>query len=287
MIDLHLHTTASDGQYPPEEVVAMCRALGLSAIAVADHNSVESVARAESEALAAGIEFAPAIELDTVFRGRDLHVLGYFIAYQSSACRAYLEEIYRAKLEQTRKRVAKLQTAGMAIEFEELMKISSRRLPTGKQFIAALLLHEENLKDPRVRSYVDGPRSNSPYLNFYLDWLRAGQPAFVPLSEQPAERALREIKTLGGVPILAHPSDTPVADVHALIDLGLRGLEVYSSYHDPATSQKFLDLARDRRVLVTAGSDYHGPAVKPDVKLAGIPGNEDRLFLDLKQAAGK
>ena len=90
-----------------------------------------------------------------------------------------------------------------------------------------------------------------------------------------------------GVPVLAHPSDTPLDDVHALIDCGLMGLEVYSSYHDEQATRTFLALAKDRGVLVTAGSDFHGKNRKPDVKLAGIPGNEDRLFAELKKAAGR
>lgn len=286
MIDLHLHTLASDGQYSGRRLVEMARAAGLFALAIADHNTVESVAEAETRARELGINFAPAVELDTIFRGRDLHILGYYIAYRSVACEQYLAEIFAAKMEQTRKRVAKLNEAGLKISFDQLMKISEGRLPTGKHFIAVLAGYPENLKDPRVRAYIDGPRSFSPAKNFYLDWLRAGHPAFVPLSEQPAERAIREIINLGGVPVLGHPLDTPEEDIQELVRVGLRGLEVYSSYHDPQTSEKYFQLARRLGLLVTAGSDYHGPEVKPDVEFAGIPGNEDRLFLELQKAAG-
>jgi 3',5'-nucleoside bisphosphate phosphatase len=287
VIDLHVHTVASDGQHTGREVVAMARELKLSALAIADHNSVESVAEGETAAREMGIEFAPAVELDTVFRGRDLHLLGYFIAYDSPACTAYLDEIYREKIEQTKARVARLRELGFVIAFDELMEVSAGRLPTGKQYIAAMRRHEQNFRNPDFMAFIDGPRSRSPYLNFYLDWLRAGRPAFVPLLIQPTERAIREIKALAGVPILAHPSDTPIADVHALIDAGLMGLEVYTSYHDAPLTEKFLALAQDRKVLITAGSDFHGKDVKPDVKLAGISGNEYRLFEQLRDAAGR
>ena len=102
MIDLHIHTIASDGQYPAARVVEMAAAHHLYAIAIADHNSVESVAAGEAAAAAAGIRFAPAIEIDTIFRGRDLHLLGYFIAYQSPACLEYLDMIFAGKMVQTR-----------------------------------------------------------------------------------------------------------------------------------------------------------------------------------------
>lgn len=285
MIDLHIHTIASDGQHTASEVVAMASELGLSAMAVADHNSVESVGEAERACEAAGIGFAPAVELDTVFRGRDLHLLGYFIDYEGEACRAYMDEIYRGKLLQTRARVDRLAELGFIIDYEELMEISEGRLPAGKQYIAAMRLHEDNFKNPDFMAFIEGPRSNSPYLNFYLDWLRAGRPAFVPLEVQPTERAIAEIKALGGVAVLAHPSDTPPSDVHDLIDAGLQGLEVYTSYHDRGLTELFLGIAMDRGVLVTAGSDFHGRDVKPDVEMAGIPGNEDRLFHELKEAA--
>jgi predicted metal-dependent phosphoesterase TrpH len=287
MIDLHIHTIASDGQYTGAEVVALCRDMALEALAVADHNSVAMVGEAEAAAGQAGIEFAPAVELDTIFRGRDLHVLGYFIAYDSAECRAYMEEIRAAKIEQAQKRVQKLRMNGFVIEFSELMELSGGRTPTGVEYIAALKRHPENLENPAVRAFIDGPRSDSPFKNFYLDWLRAGRPAFVPLMVQPAERAVTMIKKLSGVPVLAHPSDTPEDDVNALIDLGLMGLEVYSSYHDAAASARFLALARRRNVLVTAGSDFHGPDRKPEVKLASIPGNDYQLFLKLKSMAGR
>jgi len=285
MIDLHIHTVASDGQYPPSRIVEMAAAHHLSAIAIADHNSVESVADAEAAAAAAGINFAPAIEIDTIFRGRDLHLLGYFITYDTPDCRQYLDLIYTGKLDQTRKRVARLNELGFRLDFDELMAYSRGRLPTGRQYIDLMKQRPENMARTEFRAFIDGPRSNSPYLNFYLDYLRAGRPAFIPLDIQPTVGAMARVKALGGVPVLAHPSDTPEADVHALIDAGLQGLEVYTSYHDAANSARWLKHAQDRGVLVTAGTDYHGPEIKPEVKFAELPGAEDGLYERLKEAA--
>ena len=287
MIDLHIHTVASDGQYPPSRIVELAVAHHLYAIAIADHNSVESVAAGEAAAAAAGIRFAPAIEIDTIFRGRDLHLLGYFIAYQSPACRDYLDMIFAGKMDQTRKRVARLNELGFRLDFDELIAYSGGRLPNGRQFIDLMKKRPENMAKPEFRAFVDGPRSNSPYLNFYLDYLKAGRPAFIPLDIQPTIGAIERVKALGGVPVLAHPSDTPEADVHALIDAGLRGLECYTSYHDAANAARWLKLATDRGVLVTAGTDYHGPEIKPEVKFAELPGADDGLFEKLREAAGK
>ena len=285
MIDLHIHTTASsDGQHSPREIFAMAKARGLFAIAFADHNSAGSLAEGERLAAEFGIAFVPGIEFDTAFRNRDLHLLGYFLDHRSRELQQWLEEIYRGKLEQTRQRVARLNELGFALGFEELMQASAGTLPTGNTYVRVMWSHPENQSDPRLRAFIDGPRSNSPYLNFYLDYLRAGQPAFIALAIQPTETAIEKILSLGGIPVQAHPSDTPADDIHALIDLGLMGLEVYSSYHDAAAAARFLALARSRQVLVTAGSDFHGKQIKPDVELAGIPGNEDELYVQLCRA---
>jgi predicted metal-dependent phosphoesterase TrpH len=208
MIDLHIHTVASDGEHTAVEIAAMAQELGLEAIALADHNTVESVAEGEAAALARGIEFAPAVELDTVFRGRDLHLLGYFITYDSPACAEYMQEIFAAKLAQTRERVKRLCDLGFVLDFEDLMAVSRGRLPTGKQYLEAMRRQPENFSNPHFLAFITGVRADSPSLNFYLDWLRAGRPAFVPLETQPTERAIREIKALAGVPVLAHPSPT-------------------------------------------------------------------------------
>ncbi|OGP61742.1 MAG: hypothetical protein A2V67_10305 [Deltaproteobacteria bacterium RBG_13_61_14] len=288
MIDLHIHTTASsDGQHSPREIFEMAQALSLRAIAFADHNSADSLAEGERLSAQFGIAFVPGIEFDTAFRDRDLHLLAYFLDHRSAELKRWIAQIFQAKLDQTRKRVQRLNALGFVLDFDELMQESGGTLPTGNTYVRAMWKHPENQDDPRLRAFIDGPRSNSPFLNFYLDYLRAGQPAFVPLSIQATPGAIQKILGLAGIPVLAHPSDTPLPDVHALIDLGLRGLEVYSSYHDAAATAKFLDLAQARGVLITAGSDFHGKKIKPDVDLAGIPGNEDELFERLCQAAGR
>lgn len=287
MIDLHIHTIASDGQHTATEIVNMARDMALEAIAIADHNSVESVKEGEREAEKAGIEFASATELDTVFHDMDLHLLGYFIEVESKTCREYMNEIFEAKLEQTRERVRKLKELGFVIDFDSLLRLSGGRLPYGVEYMRALQEHEENLKDPRVQEYISGSRSGSPFLNFYLDWLKSGRPAFVPLEAQPTVKAMEKIKHMNGVPVLAHPSDTPFEYAHELIDAGLEGLEVYSSYHDKALTESWLKLAQDRNVLITAGSDFHGKDRKPDVKLAGIPRGDYAFYERLKEAAGR
>jgi hypothetical protein len=145
------------------------------------------------------------------------------------------------------------------------------------------LNRKENQNDPRLKAYIDGERSDSPYVNFYLDFLRGGKPAFVPLEMMHTSQVIEKTKQFGGIPILAHPSDTQEDDIIGLISQGLCGLEVYSSYHSPEQEKQFLSMVQRYNLVATAGSDFHGEEVKPDVKLAGIRGNKEELVKRLKE----
>jgi predicted metal-dependent phosphoesterase TrpH len=248
---------------------------------------VESVAEGLRLSDEYGIQFLPCLEFDTVYIDYDLHILGYFVDHTSPDCGAWMEEIFEAKLGQTKIRVEKLAGLGFSIDFDEVMQISEGRLPTGATYVKALSGKPENREDPRVRAFIDGDRSDSPSVNFYLDYLKAGRPAFVPLDIQQTIETMEKIKKLGGIPIHAHPSDTPDSYIHDLVDAGLEGLEVYSSYHDNEMIEKFLKICRDRGLLVTAGSDFHGKKIKPKVFMGVEIENEREIVESLVKAREK
>jgi predicted metal-dependent phosphoesterase TrpH len=150
-------------------------------------------------------------------------------------------------------------------------------------FLKAILSHPENRRDPRLRPYIDGDRSRSPYVNFYRDYLRGGKPAFVSMEDVSTPEAVRKIKRLGGIPILAHPSDTGEENIRALIRSGLEGLEAYSPYHTPEEQGAFRVFAETHGLLVTAGSDFHGKSVKPDVELGQVYGDHYDLMSRLRE----
>jgi len=206
------------------------------------------------------------------------------VDYAEPECEAWMQEIFVAKIEQTKKRVEKLKTIGFAIEFDDLMRFSEGRLPTGNSYVQALASRPENKDDHRVRAFIDGDRADSPYLNFYLDYLKAGRPAFVPLEAQPTCQAISKVRKLGGIPILAHPSDTPESYIHELVDAGMAGLEVYSSYHSRELTEYFLRVCTDRGLLITAGSDFHGRKIKPKVALGVEIVEEQEIVERLFQA---
>lgn len=284
MIDLHIHTDASsDGQHSPREIFAMAHKIGLRAIAFADHNSIANVAEGQRLSDEFGIEFFPSIEINTFFREMDLHLLAYFIDPGSPNLQAFLQALNQKKKEQAEKRVEKLNELGFVFTWEDLMRFSGESIPTGASYLKAVLSRKENACDIRLRPYIDGDRAYSPYFNFYRDFLRHGKPAYVPINEISTPSAIKEIKKMGGIPILAHPSDTGIENILDLLQEGLEGLEVYSPYHSPEEQEFYLNFSKEKDILITAGSDFHGLGIKPDIALGQIAGDHKRILAKLKE----
>jgi len=279
MIDLHIHTTASDGSHHPAEVVELVREHHLLAFGVADHNSIGALPQTFQLAKENRLTFFPAVEFDTLYKNLDLHLLAYGIDFQNQECRDWMKFITRAKMKQTKRRVEKLRELGFKIDYQELIKITQGKMPTGGDYVKALSMSAEGRNDPRVRNYLDGPRSNSPYLNFYLDWLKAGKPAFVPFEQMECAQVMEKARRLKGVAILAHPSDTPAEYVKELAGFGLQGLEVYTSYHSAKLENQWRETARKLGLIITAGSDFHGKPIKPEVKM-GVECKEEQEIMD-------
>jgi len=283
VLDLHIHTDASsDGQHSPREIFEMARGKGLQAIAFADHNSVDHIGEGIRLAKESGMEFFPCLELNTFHNDLDLHLLAYFIDPGDPALRNWLESIQRKKEEQAEKRLRKLNELGFTLTPDDVREFSGDRIPTGMSFLKAILSRKENSGDPRLRPYIDGDRSASPYVNFYLDYLRGGKPAFVQMEDIASVAAVGKIKELGGIPVLAHPSDTGEENIRQLIAAGLEGLEAYSPYHNACEQEAFRTFAEEHGLLVTAGSDFHGKKIKPDVELGEVGGNHHEILRKLK-----
>jgi len=285
MIDLHIHTTASsDGQHSAEEIFQMARELHFEAIAFADHNSVGGVEEGLRISVEFGIEFIPCIEINTHHRGYDFHLLGYFIDHRDEGLVGWLKGLEAEKRRQIRQRVNRLRQLGFTLSAEDVERYCAGREPTGVSYLKALLEREENRRDPRLRLYIDGDRSDSPYLNFYLDYLAGGKPASVPIRFISTLKAIRLVRSLGGIPILAHPSQVKDERLFDLIKAGLEGLEVYSSYHGEEDEQYFKQVCERCGLLVTAGSDFHGREIKPDVSLGELRGASYDLVEKLRWA---
>ena len=280
MIDLHIHTDASaDGQYPPDRIVTLAKQIGLSALAFADHNGVGSVAEGRRLCAKHGIDFVEAIELNTDYDGRDLHLLGYGVNPGDPVFVRWLAHIEALRENQTRAWAQNLQGLGLVLDYTDVAALSPGRTPTGSSFLRVLSQHPENDAHPLVAPYLPGgDRADNPYVNFYFEVLADG-PAKSDTPGLTCVEAIARLGDLGALSVLAHPADTPPEIILDLIRRGLRGIEAASSYHDEATTLRHLNLAKKHDLLVTAGSDYHGPRFKKQVKLGDIRPN-DRSFFD-------
>jgi len=273
MIDLHIHTHASqDGQYPPRELFQLISRHPLRAIAFADHDSVDSVPEGIALSTEFNIRFVPAVELTTHREGHELHLLAYFI---DPACPPLLDLIadtVRARDIQARKRCEKLRRLGYHLDDARVLALSGGKSPTGYPIYRAVIENPANRDLPAIQRYLTGDRSDSPSYNFARDHFTVGKPAHVPVPTIDTADAVRLVRSWPGVvPVLAHPGRTPFELLPPLLDAGLLGLEVYNPSHTPDQTAACLQVARRHRLLITAGSDYHGPRIKPNIHLARLP----------------
>lgn len=288
MIDLHIHTNASaDGQYGPADIVAMAKQLGLSAIAFADHNVVGSLIEGRALCAQAGIDFVEAVELNTDYGTTDLHILGFGVDPQNAAFTAWLDSLGKARLERAKARADKLVGLGLTLTYEEVAALTPGRLPTASSFLRAIEAHPENRAHPLVAPYIEGgAKVDNAYVNFYFDVMANG-PAFADVRILATYDAIEKLREFGALPILAHPNNIEIEVLDDLIDRGLAGIEAASSYHDQAKTDHFLAFAKKRNLLVTAGSDFHGPKFKKLVKLGKVCPNDRSIFDALMLALGR
>ncbi len=288
VIDLHIHTIASsDGQHTPEEIFALAGRHGLKAIAFADHNSVGSLSEGVRLGKETGIEFVPAIEINTFYSDLDLHLLAYFIDYEGTSVRDWLAAIRVEKEKQALGRIARLRESGFVLTEEDVRRHSDGKIPTGYSYLKAILDRKENKEDPRLKTYTEGNSARSPYYRFYHDWLKGGRPAYVPIEALATPGVIRQVLEWKAVPVLAHPMDTPDAVIIGLIEAGLMGLEVYNSYHSAERVKHLEAIAGEHNLLMTSGSDFHGQKMKPDIEMGRLQGNEMFLLDALKAAKAR
>jgi len=269
-IDLHTHSTASDGSFPPAEVVRLAKEAGLKAMALTDHDTTDGLAEAVAAGEKLGVEVIPGVEISAQYTDDSMHVLGYFLDYRSGRLEDRLGVLKQSRKERNPKIIAKLNALGVSITLEQVERISGGG-QVGRPHIARALLES---------GYVS---SMQQAFDIYL---KNGGKAYVAKFRFPPAEALEMIREARGVPVLAHPFTLGLGSAGALKELlldlkahGLAGIEVFYSEHSPEQEALFLKLARELGLLVTGGSDFHG-ANKPGVSVGKIR-SRDRLTYDL------
>jgi 3',5'-nucleoside bisphosphate phosphatase len=244
MVDLHLHTTASDGSLTPERLVEAARQAGLTAISITDHDTTAGVAAGQAAAARVGIELVPGIEISTVSDGRDLHLLGYFLDPQSASLCAFLD---RQRTERSRRIVVmadRLASLGCPIDPAPMLALASQGRSVGRPHLA--------------RALVDGGYVRTPDEAFRR-FLEFGGPAYEPRRGAAPQEAIEIVHDAGGLASLAHPG---LSDRDGLIPLlavaGLDAIEARHSDHTPDVEARYRAIAKELRLLITGGSDFHG-----------------------------
>ncbi|MCO5172264.1 MAG: PHP domain-containing protein [Planctomycetes bacterium] len=244
-VDLHSHTTLSDGSLPPRDLVRLAAQVGLDVLAITDHDTTEALAEALDEARGVGLRVIPGMEVSAALEdGGNVHVLGFFPADRLGALAAWQEERRALRRARMASIVARLGELGLSLDLEALGRGADPRRSPGRLHVARALVEAGHV--PSVPEAFDR-------------YLGKGKPAYVQDRVPTAGEAIAMIRGLGGVSVVAHPSiDGLDPHLEALAAQGLEGVEAYHFGHAPDVAAHFHARARALGLLVTGGSDYHG-----------------------------
>jgi predicted metal-dependent phosphoesterase TrpH len=243
-IDLHMHSTYSDGVHAPRALVELAVTKKVAAIALCDHDSLDGFAELDAAARAAGVEAITGVELSCEFAGRDLHVLGYGVDPGNQTLQGALRE-FRASRERRGIRIVELlREQGIELDVNRVLaKAEGGAL--GRPHVAEALVEAGHVAD---------------HAEAFAKYIGEGCPAYVEKFKMGPADAIRSIRAANGLAFVAHPGyyvdDTGSFDT--LLDHGFDGIEVFHPYHRPAMVERLLGIARDRGLLISGGSDYHG-----------------------------
>jgi 3',5'-nucleoside bisphosphate phosphatase len=247
-VDLHTHTTASDGTYAPRDLVAEAASRGVRVLAVTDHDSTEGLAEAREEAeRRRPLEIIPGIEINCDVEGAEIHVLGYLMDWRAEWFQDFCREQRRERRARVHRMVERLTAIGMPLEADEVFAIVKEG-SAGRPHVAQVMVAHGYVKT--VREAFD-------------KYLGSGKPGHVPRKKVTPEDAVRIIRKAAGVPVFAHPG---LADrdelIPGLIAAGLMGIECYYTEHSAAQRASYLQICKDQDLVATGGSDFHGPKVR-------------------------
>ncbi len=254
-VDLHVHSTASDGTLSPTEMVAAAAEKGLSAMALADHDTVAGVAEAMAAGEQRGIDVFPATEIGTYHAGKEVHILAYMVRPAHRELLELLTRIRESRVERAGKILARLNDLGVPLRLEDILE-NCRGDSLGRPHIAAALVARGHVPDAQTA---------------FERYLRRGRSAYVPRFRPPSAGAIELIREAGGIAVMAHPGiGNAGAAIPALAELGLAGIEAYHIDHSPDRTQRLLRIASSLALIVTGGSDSHGPGGPKPVEVGAV-----------------
>jgi 3',5'-nucleoside bisphosphate phosphatase len=243
-VDLHTHTTASDGSLTPTQLVEHAVAGGLAAIAVTDHDTTAGLAEAVAAGAERGIEVVPGVEISTSHAGLEVHLLGYFVEVGSADFERLLASRREDRDGRAREMVARLRGEGVHIDYEDVLREAGRGA-VGRPHVAAALV---------TRGWVQNKQEA------FDRWLADGRSCAVPKPVFPLAEAIALLQGMGAVSVCAHPGLLKRRELlEEMPAMGLLGVEVYYPKHLPEQQRELLGFARARGLVATGGSDFHSP----------------------------
>ena len=269
LIDLHAHTTASDGALPPEGLVRLAKERGVSILAVTDHDTLAAIPGALAEAERLDLEIVPGVEVTAYVDDLEVHILGHFIDPDDAGLRELFASSRDDRTERIRRMIEKLWSLGLPLDADEIL-IQAPGSSVGRPHPAQAMVR---------RGYVASVQEA------FDRYLTPGRPAHVERSRLPAAEVISAIKLAGGVPSLAHPGVYGRDDaISRLAEQGLMGLEVTHPDHDSETIFRYERMRLDYGLLAVAGSDFHG-TVGLRLSSLGRPSLGEAEFERLSSAA--
>jgi 3',5'-nucleoside bisphosphate phosphatase len=254
VIDLHSHTTASDGQHSPDELFALAKEAGVTTLAVTDHDTVAGLGACQLAAARLGLTLVPGIEVSAFLNRREVHILGHFIDPTEPALEAFAKKLKVERFNRMQQMVDQMKGLGFPVSMDQVRALAGDDTHLARPHLARVLVE---------LGYCTSTKE--AFTRFLAD----GKPGAAPRYEVSAEDAIALIRAAHGVATLAHPGVSKVYEheIAALKSAGLEGLEVEHSDHPPSLREKLRGLAKLNDLVATAGSDFHGEKVAPLRKL--------------------
>jgi predicted metal-dependent phosphoesterase TrpH len=271
-VDLHTHTTASDGRLTPEEMVQRAVEKGIQFLSITDHDTIAGIERGiDATKLFPSLQLIPGLEINTDTPSGEVHILGYCIDYKNEALKNALERLRNSREVRARKMVAKLEEMGIEISWERVMELAGGG-SVGRPHIAQAMFEGGFI--PSLQEA-------------FIKYIGRHGPAYAERERLPPKEAVKLVAAAGGIPTLAHPADADNLDrlLSELKDAGLVGLEAYYNGYHSDTIANLLRLATKYELIATGGSDFHGLGSSHETPLGGVyvPVESAERLLSLKQ----
>ena len=258
-IDLHIHTTYSDGVYSPDMIVDTAIDCGLNVIALTDHDNILSydIACNYAKNNDKKLEIIQGVEINTIYKDYEVHILGYFMDVNNQEFQNMLKFQQNARVHQAREMVSLLnKKEGIRIKFDDIKKLVAPQGSIGR---------------PHIARAITNAGGTGSVMEAYEKYINDSSPVYVKRKTVSPHDACEIIYDAGGIPVFAHPIDVEISEslIKELMNYGLRGVEAYHRKHSPAVVEYYSSLAEKYGLIITGGSDFHAPSVNHGTIIMG------------------